>query len=177
MAANAETIDTTTEPSKNPADKAEEKGFKTFINDARDQLEKLWTDTFGSLNGRLQSTEGDLKEFVKRVETEGRGRLNRIIEALKLEKWSNTLNNPSKLRDELVEQGQTLAKGSVNSLGLVTEAQFTALSEEISALAEAVAKLSKKPAGATKKSVADLAKRVKALETASKASTKKSAKK
>jgi len=181
MAANAETIETPNEPAKNAeagADKADEKGIKTFFNDAREQLEKLWTDTFGTLNERFQTTEGEVLEFVKRVELEGRGRLNKILEALKLDKWSTAnakdiLSNPTKLRDEIVEQGQNFAQGSVNTLGLVTEAQFKTLTDEVAKLSDAIDKLAKQSTGATKKSVTDLAKRVKTLEDAVKKPAKK----
>ncbi len=125
--------------------------------------EKVWNDAFGQINTRLQGAEKDARDFVKRVEEDGRVRLQALGKQFKVEDLAGML----KVSD-FTEQVDRIATETVEKLGLVKAEELTNLRAELQALQAKLAEFkefkTKANSAATKSTVTKLTKRVTALE-------------
>ena len=125
--------------------------------------EKIWNDAFEQINTRLQGAEKDARDFVKRVEEDGRTRLQTLGKQFKVEDLAGLL----KLSD-FTEQVDRITTETVEKLGLVKAEELTNLRAELEALEVKLAEFkefkTKANSAATKSTVTKLTKRVAALE-------------
>ncbi len=175
---------------------ANDKGVKKALTDAKAQVEKVWNDAFVQLNARFQEAEKDVRDFVKKVEADGRTRLEGLLETMGLTgdtgliakgrgllQGSKLGEAGSKLSEELREAGSKLGEAgsklgeagsklgeeTLERLGLVAASDFEALKAEVDKLAKKLETVRRKANGApTKKALEALTKRVQALEEAAK---------
>lgn len=175
---------------------ATDKGVKKAINDAKSQVEKVWNDAFVQLNARFQEAEKDVRDFVKKVEADGRSRLDGLLETVGLTgetgliaKGKGLLQGSklgeagSKLGEELREAGSKLGEAgsklgeagsklgeeTLDRLGLVAASDFEELKAEVEKLAKKLETVRRKANGApTKKALENVSARVKSLEEAAK---------
>ena len=173
-----------------------DKGVKKALNDAKSQMEKVWNDAFVQLNARFQEAEKDVRDFVKKVESDGRSRLEGLLETVGLTGDSGLIAKGkgllqgsklgeagSKLGEELREAGSKLGEAgsklgeagsklgeeTLERLGLVAASDFEELKAEVEKLAKKLETVRRKANGApTKKALEAVSARVKALEEAAK---------
>ena len=126
------------------------------------QVEKLWNDAFGQMNVRLQGVEKDAREFVQKVERDGRERLQVLKGQLPLETLADLLDGA-----DFREQGARLRQETIDRLGLGTTADLTALGGKLDKLTKKVETVRRKAndAAVAKKDVKALERRIKKLET------------
>ncbi|MEE2779692.1 MAG: hypothetical protein VYE15_04150 [Myxococcota bacterium] len=119
-------------------------------------VEKLWVDTVEQLHTRVQGVEEDARDFVKRVESDGRDRIGDIKEKV----------GGIRPGGELLEQGAKFRQETVERIGLATALEFTTLASKVDRLATRLDTVRRKANTVTeaKKQVADLKKRTVALE-------------
>lgn len=169
------------EAEKNETNEVETPGIKRVWTDTREQVEKVWSDAFNELNTRFQEAEHDVREFVKKVDVEGRKRLEGLLETLKLRDAAlferilpkEAAERASRVSDELREAGVKLGGEAIEKLGLVTreavDAAVEALTSELAKLTKKIDSVSRKAnAAATKKALAKIEARVAKLEAAEK---------
>jgi len=149
---------------------ATDNGLKKIWTEARATVqsrykgaEKIWNDAFAQINTRFQGAEKDAREFVKRVDEDGRTRLAALGKQLNVDDLAGLLKV-----SEFTEQIDRVATEAVERLGLVKAEELTALRVEMATLQAAVADLggmaTKANGAATKSTVTKLTKRVAALE-------------
>ena len=156
---------------------AEPKGVKKFMDETKDQIEKIWNNTFSQLNARFQEREKDVRDFLNKLELDGKTRFETIsksfreqlnVEELLTKLRSNEfLGQGSKLGEELVEQGLKVGEDAIEKLGLVRRSDLEELTGELDKVAKKIESVRKKAnSGPTKKSLEALDKRLKKLEKA-----------
>ncbi|MGM0574430.1 MAG: hypothetical protein ACQEXJ_01675 [Myxococcota bacterium] len=118
-------------------------------------VEKIWNDTFTQVNTRLHDVNDDVREFVKKVEEDGRKRIDTIRGQLKVDDVVGRIRTT-----DLFEQGARLTNETIERLGLATREEVEGLSKKL----ETVRK--RASSSAKTKEVKDLEKRVAALEKA-----------
>ena len=92
-------------------------GAIDLVQDQVKSVEKIWSDTVDQLHTRVQGVEEDARQFVKRVETDGRERIDEFKGQFDS---GDLLNQGSRLRQETVER-----------FGLITTADFTLLGTRV----------------------------------------------
>lgn len=164
MTANPETVETTDEIK-------DDKGIKKVWHETRGQVEKVWSDAFGQLNNRFQEAEKDVREFVKKVEVDGRKRLEHLLETLKVTGDQGLIGKikATKLSEELVETGHKVREEVEEKLSLVTGEAVEDLKVQLAAIHDKLEALENKiNARPSTKVVSDLKKRLEKLEKATK---------
>ena len=127
-------------------------------------VEKIWNDTFTQVNARFQDAEKDVRDFVKKVESDGKERLEGLLGQLKDQFKVEELLGKLKTTDFL-EQGARIGTETIERLGLVTKDELISLSEAVDDLAEKLKAAAKKGADSpSKKDFEALKKRVAAIE-------------
>ena len=140
---------------------------KTNVTARFKDAEKIWNDAFDQINTRLQGAEKDAREFVKRVEEDGRTRIQTLGKQLNVDDLVGKLKV-----NELAEQVSRITTETIEMLGLVKAEDLTELRSELTALQAELDALkafkTKANAAATKSTVTKLTKRVAALEKTAK---------
>ena len=144
-----------------------EQGFRRMLEGARasvqvrmKDVEKVWSETYGQLNSRLQTAESDVREFVQRLEGESTERLQSLRGQLKLDELLGKLN-----AEDLEAQVNQTLKTAIASFGFAKQADLDLLVEEVANLKAQLAETRKRAnSSATKSTVTKLTKRVAALE-------------
>ena len=131
-------------------------GAFEVVQDQVKNVEKLWVDTVEQLHTRVQGVEEDAREFVKRVETDGRGRIGDIKDQL----------DGIRPSGDLLSQGARLREETVERLGLVTTGEFLTLGTKLDKLATRLDTVRRKANTVTeaKKQITELKKRTTSLE-------------
>jgi hypothetical protein len=140
-------------------------------SDTRGQVEKVWADAFAQLNSRFQEAEKDAREFVKKVEIDGRKRLEQLLETLKVTGDQGLIHliKTNKLSEDLVETGHKVREEVEERIALVNGAAIAEIKAQLTAIGEQLTALETKVGGrATTKAVADLKQRIDKLEKAAK---------
>ena len=144
-----------------------EAGLKKAVNEVLTNVqtrfkdvEKIWNDTFEQLQSRFNEVGNDAREFVKKVEEDGRKRFENIRDQLKVEDFLGKLKTA-----ELFEQGAKITNETIDKLGFATAEELTVLSEKLEGLANKVENVRKRAsASATSKAHKNLSTRVAKLE-------------
>lgn len=140
---------------------------KSTVQGRFKDAEKVWNDAFAQVNTRVQGAEQDVREFVKRVEEDGRTRLQTLGKQLNVDELVGKLRVA-----ELTEQVGRITTETVEKLGLVKSADLEALRSELTKLQAEMREFkslkSKATGAATKSTVTKLTKRVAALEAKAK---------
>jgi polyhydroxyalkanoate synthesis regulator phasin len=150
---------------------------KKFVADTKDQLEKVWTDTFSQLNSRFQEREKDVRDFLNKLENDGRKRFESLSQNVKGQlnvddilsklKTNDFVDQGTKIGEDIVEQGLKISEDAIDKLGFARSTEITALTTELEKLAKKVETIRKKTNTASTKKVVDaLKKRVTKLEKA-----------
>ena len=158
-------------------DTQDAKGVKKFVNETKEQIEKVWTDTFAQLNARFQEREKDVREFLNKLEADGKKRFETLSQTVKVQlnveelltklKANDLVGQSTKLGEDLVDQGVKLSEEAIEKLGLARASELGALTVEFEKLSKKIETVRKKANTApTKKSVEELKKRVTKLEKA-----------
>ncbi|MDP6944600.1 MAG: hypothetical protein QF464_10655 [Myxococcota bacterium] len=153
---------------------AKDNGLKKMWTEARTTVqtrfkdaEKVWNEAFTQINTRLQGAEKDARDFVKRVEEDGRTRLEAIGKQLNVDELVGKLK-----AGDLSEQIGRVTAETVEMLGLVKATELAELRNELETLRSQMAEFksvkTKANGAATKSTVTKLTKRVAALEAKAK---------
>ena len=154
------------EATQTQEDTTQASGFTKVLNEARGQLEKIWNDAFSQINARYREAEKDVREFVAKLEADGKKRVATTLSSFpssdKMKDfWTKVRPN------DLVDQGVKLGEDAIEKLGLVRASELESLKGELDKLAKKLETVRKKAnSGPTKKSVEAIDKRVKKLEKA-----------
>ena len=108
-------------------------GLKSVWTDTIDRIkgaEKNWQDRVDQLNGRVQQVEQELRDFVKKVENDGKKRFESIREQLKVDEFINRFVSTKETEDSVEVE--------------VTEAPTFATADAMTTIETKVAKLSTK---------------------------------
>ena len=99
------------------------KGLMKVWNDALEQVtnrfkdvEKLWADTFQQINTRFQGAEKDARDFLKKVEVDGKKRMETVTTQLKDLQVEELVGRFK--ASELVEQGSKFGAQTADKLGI-----------------------------------------------------------
>jgi septation ring formation regulator EzrA len=117
------------------------KAWEDATSRAKDRfkvVEKAWSDTVHDVNGRVQTAEKDVREFLKKVEDGSKERIESIKSSFHVEDLFK------RFRKDVTGQGMKLGEEAVERLGLATKAEFEKLSQELQKLADKVEGLRKK---------------------------------
>lgn len=134
------------------------------VQTAFKDAEKSWQDAVEQLQQRVQGVEGDVREFVKKLETDGKARFETIKDQLKVD----DLVARFKSRDFADFTDETIER-----FGLAKAIDITAIQATLDKLAAKVESVRKKSTGTVpKRSFDALKKRVDQLEKALKAASK-----
>ena len=140
---------------------------KTTVQTRFKEAEKIWNDAFEQVNTRLQGAEKDARDFVKRVEEDGRTRLQGLGKQLNVDDLVGRLKV-----NELSEQVRRITTETVEVIGLVKAEELASLREEMASLKAELDAFKaikvKANSAATKSTVTKLTKRVAALEKTAK---------
>jgi polyhydroxyalkanoate synthesis regulator phasin len=150
---------------------------KKFVTETKDQLEKVWTDTFSQLNTRFQEREKDVRDFLNKLENDGRKRFETLSQSMREQlnvddilaklKTNELVDQGAKIGEDIVEQGLKISEEAIDKLGFARSSEIVALAAELEKLAQKVETVRKKASTAsTKKVVDELKKRVMKLEKA-----------
>ena len=153
------------------------KGVKKFVNETKDQIEKVWADTFAQLNARFQEREKDVREFLNKLELDGKKRLETLSQTVKGQinvedllgklKANDIVGQGTKIGEDLVGQGLKLSEDAIDKLGFARSTEISALAADFAKLAKKIETVRKKANTApTKKAVEELKKRITKLEKA-----------
>lgn len=168
MVAQKKTADT---PHETP------QGVRKFMDETKEQIEKVWSQTFSQLNARFQEREQDVREFLSKLELDGRKRFDTLSHSFRDQikvdelftkfKSSDFVEQGSKLGEEWVEQGLKVREEAIERMGLVHKADLELVTAELAKMTKKLESVRKKASTApTKKSVEALVKRIATLEKA-----------
>tara|TARA_B100000674_G_C37850620_1_gene919791 strand:+ start:599 stop:1156 length:558 start_codon:yes stop_codon:yes gene_type:complete len=152
-------------------------GVKKFVNETKEQIEKIWTDTFAQLNSQFQEREKDVRDFLNKLEADGKKRLETLGQTVKGQlnveelltklKTNDFVGQSTKIGEDIVGQGLKLSEEAIEKLGLARASEVSALATDFEKLAKKMETIRKKANSApTKKSVDELKKRITKLEKA-----------
>lgn len=96
-------------------------GAIDLVQDQVKSVEKIWSDTVDHLHTRVQGVEEDARQFVKRVETDSRERIDGFKDQFDGVRTSG----------DLLNQGARLRQETVERLGLITTADLTLLGTRV----------------------------------------------
>ena len=152
-------------------------GVKKFVNETKEQIEKIWADTFAQLNAQFQEREKDVRDFLNKLEVDGKKRFETLSQTVKGQinveelltklKTNDLVGQSTKLGEDLVGQGLKISEDAIEKLGLARASELSALTADFEKLSKKMETIRKKANSApTKKSVEDIKKRLTKLEKA-----------
>ena len=100
-------------------------GAIDMVQEQVKSVEKIWSDTVDQLHTRVQGVEEDARQFVKRVETDSRERIDEFKDQF----------DGVRASGDLLNQGARLRQETVERLGLITTADFTLLGTRVDKIA------------------------------------------
>jgi uncharacterized protein YicC (UPF0701 family) len=100
-------------------------GAIELVQDQVKSVEKIWSDTVDQLHTRVQGVEEDARQFVKRVETDGRERIDEFKGQF----------DGARVNGDLLNQGARLRQETVERLGLITTGDLTLLGTRVDKIA------------------------------------------
>ncbi len=125
-------------------------------------VEKIWNDAFEQLNTRFNEVGNDAREFVKKVEGDGRKRYETVRDQLKVDDLVGRFKT-----SEIIEQGQKLTGDTIDRLGLATAEELKQFAVTLDKVANKLETVRKRAAGSpTQRSFNTLKARVDKLEKA-----------
>lgn len=144
-------------------------GLKKAVHDALQAVqgrlkdaEKIWTEAFDQLNTRFGEVGHDAREFVKKVEGDGRKRFETMRDQLKVDDLVGRFKT-----SELIEQGQKLTGETIDRLGLATAEELKSFAATLQKVATKLETVRKRAADSpTQRSFTTLKGRVDKLEKA-----------
>lgn len=127
-------------------------------------VETLWNDTFAQVNTRLRGVESDVRDFVKRVEEDGRKRIETLRDQLNVDDLVGRVRAA-----EVFEQGARFTHETIERVGLVSRDDLDSIEGRVDKLDKKLETVRKRASASAKtKDVKALEKRVAQLEKASK---------
>ena len=126
-------------------------GVKKFVNETKEQIEKVWADTFTQLNARFQEREKDVREFLNKLEADGKKRFETLSQTVKVQlnvdelltkiKANELVGQSTKLGEDLFGQGLKLSEDAIEKLGLARASEINALTTDFEKLAKKIERL------------------------------------
>lgn len=135
-------------------------GAKQNVQSRVEEAHRIWNETFEQIHARLHEADKNVRDMVRRIEEDGRSRLDALRDQLKVDEMVQRLRT-----GEWREQGARMTHETMERLGLASYEDVENLRTEVDKLAKKVETVRKRASeSARTKEVKALERRVEELE-------------